>query len=274
MLLNQEILQESCVFKGKTNTWLHIQFDEDISEELGNSLPYPHQHYLRNNKLVYCWLIDGYFDTIDGYNYLNDIIARFKISFVDCKYLQHTKDGESKLKPLKLKQFQGLKSRANQIIKEKYQRAETHQDYVWWCIKLYCEDLIKKEGLIIYDSLERWAFENFVDKCKDNSTLRAKCRSTYNWYFDRNWKVGRANKKYDSLKDYWEETMASRKEHMIQVNKNKAEEAKRKIINCMTGIFNTDYKKKNGKWNAIKLAEATGLSDKTVRKHLKDITNE
>ena len=42
------------------NTWLHISFEDDISSELGNVIPYPHHHYMRNNKLVYCWLIDGF----------------------------------------------------------------------------------------------------------------------------------------------------------------------------------------------------------------------
>lgn len=58
------------------NTWLQISFSDDISSELGNSIPYPHHHYLRNNKIVYCWLIDGFFDTLKGVQFLNDIIAR------------------------------------------------------------------------------------------------------------------------------------------------------------------------------------------------------
>ena len=92
------------------NTWLHISFEDDISAELGNVIPYPHHHYMRNNKLVYCWLIDGFFDTLKGVQFLNDIIARFKITFESSQYLKHSIDNESFINPLKLKQFQGLKA--------------------------------------------------------------------------------------------------------------------------------------------------------------------
>lgn len=275
MLLNQGASSgENLVIKAKTNTWLHIQFNEDISSELGNTLPYPHHHYIKNNSIVYCWLIDGFFNTKKNIEFLNDIIARFKITFIDSKYLKHSEDLKSNITPIRLKQFQNLKSKAKEIVKEKYQRAETHQDYVFWCIKLYCEDLIKQDGLIIYDSLERWAFENFIDHCKDKSTLRAKCRGTYNWYFERNWQIGRANKKYNNLKNYWEQTMATRKDHMIQVNKNKADVTKRKVLNCVTGQMKDLYKNKNGKWNVSKIAKESGTSRNTVYKYLKEIENE
>lgn len=254
------------------NTWLHISFEDDVTDSFGNIIPYPHHHYIKNHRLVYCWLIDGFFNTKKNIEFLNDIIARFKITFVDSKYLKHSKDFQNTITPLKLKQFQGLKSKAKAIVKEKYQRANTRNDYVFWCIKLYCEDLIRQNGMIIYSTLEDWAFDNFIDYTKDNSTLRAKCRSTYNWYFDRNWKIGRANKKYTDIKEYLEDSMASRKEHIIKVNKEKAKQTKRKIMNCITGLFADDFKKKNGSWNAIKIAEGTNLSEKTVRKYLKELS--
>jgi len=247
------------------NTWLQISFKEDITDELGNIVPYPHHHFLqKNGRLVYCWLIDGFFDTKKNTEYLNDIIARFKITFIDSKYVKHSKDSESSITPLKLKQFQGLKSKAKVILKEKYKRAETHQDYVWWCIKLYCEDLIRQDGLIVYSTLESWAFENFIVYTKDNSTLRAKCRSIYNWYFNRDWKIGRA-KKSNKTK---EEIMATRQEHAKKIHTKLAEETKRKVLNLTTGMFKDEYKKKNGTWNVSKIAKESGTSRPTVMKYL------
>lgn len=253
-----------------TNTWLQIQFQDDITADLGNIIPYPHHHYFKDNKPVYCWLMSGWFSEPKAVAYLNDIIARFKITYIDrCRYLKHTKDTQSSIKPYVLKEFQGLKSKANAILKDKYSRVETRaDDYVWWCIKLYSEDLIRQDGLIIYQSLENWAFENFIDKTKDKSTLRAKCRSTYNWYFDRDWKIGRVSKTTKTKG----EIMATRQEQGRYMAELKANECKEKIQNAITGLLaDSMFKKKNGTWNAVAIADYLKLDARTVRKHLKEI---
>ena len=247
-----------------TNTWLQIQFQDDITADLGNIIPYPHHHYFKNNKPVYCWLISGWFSEPKAIAYLNDIIARFKITYIDrCKYLKHSKDSESSIKPYILKEFQGLKSKAKAILRDKYSRVETHQDYVFMCVKLYAEDLIRIDGLIIYDSLENWAFDNFIDMTKDKSTLRAKCRSVYNWYFERDWKIGRVKVNKTN-----EEIMATRTEHAKKMTEKRANEAKKKILNCITGMFAHEYKKTSGNWNIMKIAKDTGTSRNTVMKYL------
>lgn len=244
-----------------TNTWLHIQFDADISAELGNTIPYPNHHYIRNNKLVYCWLISGWFDTANAVTFLNDIIARFKITYIDCKYLKHSKDTQSSIKPYILKEFQGLKSKAKSILKDKYSRVETKSDdYVFWCIKLYCEDLIRQNGLIIYSSLESWAFDNFIDHCKDKSTLRAKCRGTYNWYFERDWKIGRVKVNKTS-----EEIMATRVEHANKLSLRNEEIAKQKIYNAQRLI--KYFGNQDGKLSLRAVERESGCSINTVRKH-------
>lgn len=252
-----------------TNTWLHIQFQDDISDELGNTIPYPNYHYFKNKKPVYCWLISGWFSKPKAIAYLNDIIARFKITYIDkCKYLKHSKDTTSSIKPYLLKEFQGLKSKAKKLVKEKYQRAENRNDYVFWCIKLYSEDLIRKDGLIIYSTLESWAFDNFIDHCKDKSTLKAKCRKTYNWYFDREWKFGRVGTNKTK-----EEIMASRQEHAKHMTEQRQEQTRKKVLTVVTGMFKEDYKKKDGTWNISKIAKDSGTSRNTVMKYLKEISS-
>lgn len=260
---NSEIRQEKQI----TNTWLHFSFKQDISDSLGSVVPYPHYHYLnKNNVMVYAWLIDGFFGTKNNINYLNDIIGRFKITFNDCKYIKHQRTTKSSVTPLKMRLFNGLQSKAKNILKERYQRAETRNDYSFWCIKLYAEDLIKKEGLIIYGSLESWAFENFVDSCKDKSTLRAKCRSVYNWYFERDWQVGRV--KSTKTKG---EIMASRQEHAKRIHKELADNTRKKVLSVVTGMFKADYIKPNGSYNVSKIAKDSGVSRNSVMKYIKDL---
>ena len=122
------------------------------------------------------------------------------------------------INPINLKAFKGLKSLARDKLKEKYQRVETRaDDYVFWCLKLYAEDLIRQDGLIIWNTFETWAFENFIDLAKDKSTLKAKCRNVFNWYFERDWQIGRVNKSNKTK----EQIMATRQEHAIKIAKKK-----------------------------------------------------
>ncbi len=55
--LNTDKKQELC------NTFLKIM--GDISHLFGNEVPYPQSHYYSSeyNRIVYCWVIDGFFHT-------------------------------------------------------------------------------------------------------------------------------------------------------------------------------------------------------------------
>ena len=64
--------------------------------------------------------------------------------------------------------------------------------------------------------------------------------------------------------------MASRKEHMVNVNKTKAENCRKKILNLITGMFSHEYRKKNGNWNVAKIAKELGMSRNTVYKYIHD----
>lgn len=245
------------------NTWLHISFSDDITSELGNVIPYPHYHYMRNNKLVYCWLLDGFFDTFKGIQFLNDIIARFKITFETSQYLKHTEDTKSTICPLKLKQFQGLKSRAIQRIQQTT-RFDGTRDFIFYCLKLHAEIIIKEKGIFSYDELLEFAIINFIEKAKDRSTLKSKCKNIFNWYLDRNFELTRTvyEKKEKDL------VMATRTEHAKKMTEKRANEAKKKILNCITGMFAHEYKKTSGNWNIMKIAKDTGTSRNTVMKYL------
>lgn len=252
--------------KQENNTILQIVAGIEIIELFGNAIPYPNYHYYDNtyeNRLVYCWQIDGFFGTKKGYEFLNDIIARFKLS-CDSSFLHSIKAVKKEnVSSYKLKDFQGLKSLASSKVKEKFAKYSTMRDYVFWCLKITAEDLIKQDGLIIWSRFESFALENFIDLAKDKSTLKAKCSNIFNWYCDRDWQIGR-NKTTKTKA----EIMATRKEHALKNSKKIAEKTEKKVLNCITGIFKDDYKKKNGSWNISLIAKDSGTSRNTVMKYL------
>ena len=237
----------------------------DISHLFGNEIPYPQSHYYSNehNRMVYCWYIDGFFGTKNNIKFLNDIIARFKIT-AECQLHSFKSVPMENINPINLKAFQGLKSLARDKLKEKYQRVETRaDDYVFWCLKLYAEDLIRQDGLIIWNTFENWAFENFIDLAKDKSTLKAKCRNVFNWYFERDWKVGRTISKNK------EDVLEYRRELARNLAAKKEEENYNKVTNAISGLLaDSMFRKKNGKWNAVAIAEYLNLDPRTVRKYL------
>ena len=52
-------------------------------------------------------------------------------------------------------------------------------------------------------------------------------------------------------------------------------EARKKVQHTITGLMaDSMFRKKNGKWNAVAIAEYLNLDSRTVRKHLKDLENE
>lgn len=244
------------------DTWIQIAFKSDISHELGNTLPYPQKHFILNNRVVYCYLLAGFFETKKSIEYLNDIIARFKISF-DCDLIKKQTVDKSNIKALQLQQFQNLKSLAIQKINTttKY---DSSRDFIFWCLKLHCE-LICRNRIFSYSELLDYATDNFIDQAKDYSTLKAKCRNIFNWYLDRDFKPSMYIKKDKG------EVMATRKEQAIKMHTKLAKDTKKKVLSVVTGMFAHEYKKKNGKWNVSKIAKDSGTSRDTVYKYLKEL---
>ncbi len=243
------------------------------SEFLDFDLPIPNYHYkTAQGHLIISWLLTGYFGTTKSQEFLNDIIARFILSFQDYKPTRtkiHTiRENSLQDKTThELKEFQGLKS----IIKAKkvVERANLTgtKDQIFFALKFYAEDLIKSTGICAYDDLYKFATDNFI--YKEKSTLKAKCRSIINWYAERDFKTGRANQKYNNLKEYWEDTEMTRAENMARVNKRRAENKEALILGLTTGLFCNEYKKKNGKWNYKKIGLELNINQETVSKYLK-----
>lgn len=247
------------------NTKISITIQGDGSEIFDYSLPLPHNYSRRGNIYTIKYTINGFFHTNKSIAYLNDILARFTLSM---KVLD-TRATSSEDEGIELSYFQGLKS----VVRHKnYESVDIGQDNIFWAIKLYTEDLIRESGegnLISYSLVESFAFARFIDRAKDKSTLKAKCRSIWNWYDELGWTIPKRTRK---LTD--EELKMTRSENAKRVAEQKADKNYKTVVNLLTGLFNDEYKKKNGKWHIGKIALAVGMTEKTVSKYIKEFENE
>ncbi len=238
------------------NTKISITIEGDGSEIFDYSLPLPHNYTRNGNKYTIEYTINGFFHTKRGIAYLNDILARFTLSM---KVL-NTQVTSSEDDGIDLSYFRGLKSikRAND-----YEKGDRGEDNIFWSIKLYLEDLIKESGegnLIAYSLIESFAFARFIDRAKDKSTLRAKCRSIWEWYDEQNWTIPKRKG-----------LGMSRQEGAKKAREKRMADTKRKILSIVTGMFKDEYKSKSGKWNISKIAEDSGTSRNSVMKYLKEM---
>ena len=244
--------------------FLFFHIHGDGTEWMDYNLPPPTYLYHEKNGSYYIgWAINGHFSTMKNKNYLTDIIARFLISLkglvVDRLAYKPQKDTihpRTHLNPTsyELKAFQGLKSivRAKKLATT---RSDTYHDHAFWAIKFHCEHLIETQGRAEYEQLELFAFSNFEEK--ERSTLKAKCKSILNWYEKRNWYIPKSRK-----------SKMSRTENMKRVHIERRGKTERRIYSILHGENANEYKKKNGKWNASKIAKHLNMDARTVRKYL------
>lgn len=243
------------------------------SEFLDYDLPAPNYHYkTQQGHLVIMWLLTGYFKTKGNQAYLNDIIARFILTFADnnakrTKVYKFNRDALKSSHLNELRYFQGLKSIRSRakMITERASLIGT-RDQVFFAIKFFAESLISQRGICPYEDLLDFAIANF--ETKEFATLKLKCKSIFNWYLERDFKIGRVSQKYENRDNYFKETKMTRVENMKKINKEKAEASKEKIVDLLSGLFKDDYKKKNGSWNISKIAKALNLNRRTVMKHI------
>lgn len=219
--------------------------------------------------------IDGFFGTKKGWEHLMDIVARFILTFrdlrpqrLDYKPRMMAANAYYSETVYRLRDLRWLKSLPKK--KNAPLRADGlgGDDYPFYAIKLYTEDLIREFGEgtpVPYSMIEQWAFQAFGTHKKGLSTVRAKCRSVWQWYDDRGWTIPRRRKKKDP-----EEVYMTRRERAISNARAKAEKARRAVITAVTGLYADDYRKKSGAWHIGKIAEATGLHRDVVSKYLKE----
>jgi hypothetical protein len=236
----------------------------DGTEWIDADLPTPNLFKKFEHSYLIGWQIDGYFATKKGQEYLNDIIARIIFTLPVKERLKYRPNNPLQIDRIyKLKAFQELKSLPNKFAGYANLQPDLGLDRVFWAIKWKVEQIIEEQGegkIVPYELIENWAKVNFIDDVKDKSTLRAKCRSIWNWYDKRNWTIPERRK-----------SEMSRSEHIKQVHEKRREDSRRKILNLITGLYADDYKTKTGKWNISKIAKELGMGRDTVRKYLKEL---
>jgi hypothetical protein len=257
--------------------WLHFHLQGNGTEWLDEGLPTPNYLYHANRGYFIAWQIDGFFATAKGIQYLNDIIGRISITLSECKpeRLPWKPDTKKELahhypKIHKLLAFKDTKSLKAKVHAPTRADALGGDDYCFWAIKLYTEDLIRQfgEGTPIPSHMvEDWAYVQFDDHKKGKSTVRAKCRSVWNWYDTQGWELPKYTRKRKTKDD--KELFMTRRERALSNSKARADKARKAVINIVTCLFPYEYKKKSGAWHMGKIAEATKLNRKVVSKYLK-----
>jgi len=119
--------------------------------------------------------------------------------------------------------------------------------------------------------MEEWAYIQFDNHKKGKSTVRAKCRSVWNWYDTQNWELPKhtRKRKFNTLEEI-EELRMTRQERALSNAKAKAEKARKKVIHAITGLYADEYKKKSGAWHIKNIANSINLDPRVVSKYLKE----
>jgi hypothetical protein len=255
--------------------YLHFHVNGDGTEWIDAGLPTPNYFYRFTGNLgatTYCiaYLLDGYFRTEKNMRYLNDIIARFILTLPIRERLmwEPSEDYKQLDRVYKLKEFQELKSLTRKYV-PKLNGHMAGDDQKFWELKLYIEHRIRDNGgegsYVSFETVLNHALAFY--EFKDVSTARAKTRNIWNWYESRGFK-------YHILKHRKgkEEVMATRQAHIAKVNQNRKLKSKLAIKTVLEDMFvQEQIRYQNGKLKVNAIAELTGISTKTVAKHLKEM---
>ena len=246
-------------------TLLKIEIQGDGAELFDYSLPSPYI-YSRTNAQHYTieYLIDGVFWTAKSSAFLNDILLRFNLS-MHIELIKTSIISKLNQDTISLKEFSSS-STLKSLSRITFQvRANKYEDSVFWGLKLFVEHYIKKSHFIAYDTLFDFAQTHYYDHVKDRSTLKAKCRSIWNWYYERDFQPSVYQRKYTD-----KELKMSRQDHIKKVNENRKNATYKKVVNAITGLMSDEYRKKNGAWHISSIAKDLKINRKTVSKYIKE----
>lgn len=249
-------------------TLLNFYSNTEIIGDLLASCIHPNGTLLSSNKgLFFALLLQGTFRTNKSLSFLNDFIARMYLTFgVSRVELEKALDlFDTTPKELKtLCQSNQLKSLEN--IKEYCQKQNFDYGYdkIFWALKAWAIDNIRANRILNYYEFEAWGMNNFLGGKKSKSDIRCKCRSIYNYYEKRDWEVEKTIRLRKTKNE--EELKMTRQEQAKKMAQGKLEQSTRKVLNMITGLLSSEYKKESGKWNITKIAEELKMSRTTVTK--------
>ncbi len=244
------------------NYWLYFRCRGDGEELATAGLPTPH-YYKRNTAEAYsiAYKLDGYFHTKKSKEFLNDMIARLSLTLpIDRRYYIIPTEGEAVNNPAyKLQEFQNCESIKVDIYTRKEAKANKYEDRVFWSLKYEAERRIRAFGSLDLDLFLDYAFNIFDVKVdvKDGSTLRAKCRSIFEWYESRDFRLPKTSRKKENAMSNDEKTQVAR---AVKVARAKAQ------FNGAIDVLNI----RGVKLTAKAISDESGLSEKTTQKYFKE----
>lgn len=224
---------------------------------------------------VYKLVIDGFGGSKQSSKFLTDTILRFELlnnGIFDSIETKFTSEPSSyNLKQLS-KLLPSLPSYNKNFIARVLDNPQKYEDLYFWAMKWQMELLIRQGYTQSYNTLLEWALEQYPQK--EYSTLKAKAKSIFNWYWARGFKTfGAYERKYTN-----EELKMTRSENMARINKlvkEKHQKTMKALLEQNEMLFESEFIHKDGRFkgfvNIQKLAKYMGVSEMTIRRNLKDM---
>ena len=224
--------------------------------------------------IVYKLVVDGFGGTKRAKRFETDILLRFQILnddiFSDIETKFTSEPSSYNLKELS-RVLPSLPRYNKDFNARVLDNPKKYEDLYFWAMKAQMELLIKQGYTQSYNTLLNWAFEKFPNK--EYSTLKAKAKSIFNWYWDRGFKVYEAYERKTTDEEY----QMTRSENMKRVKtlQKATTQAKIKALIDDSGLFECDFRHKDGQYkglvNVPKLARYMNVSEMTIRRNLKDM---
>jgi len=254
------------------------------------------------NGVFIGYFIEGFFGTKKNRKFLQDIIKRFEKTFLKLShigYIERIKhppilDDRADFKLqfdviYSLKDFSTILDSLDYQISKKKEQIENLRvarelgerkitdDALFDYMRFIAYDFVNMNGK---EALTREYLEKIgelgnevLGKTKEFSTIRAKAKSIYNWIME-NYQVRKelgnvSNWNYVRKTKNDEELVMTRKEHIIKVNKQKAQKTKEKVYQAIKIL-----KEKGEKISIRKVMKEAQVSKSSVEKYLKQAKEE
>ena len=231
--------------------------------------PLQHNHYVNSLEGVNLSIFYEYFNfNGTGLNKTNEIYYT---------YLTKNIEQKNNIKILNIDDYKEISKEV--YFNKKYELIkEGNRNIIFWIIGMYQIKKYVKNEFVMYNNLYSYLVQ-LNSKIRDPieteeiEHITSNCvRYTMN---NKNFIILHNKKDRKQInKDYYNKHRGekmTRKENMVKLNKQKADNTKRKVLSVITGMFANEYKKKNGEWNISKISKDIGVSRNSVYKYLQQL---
>ena len=150
------------------------------------------------------------------------------------------------------------------------------EDELFDSIRFTIYDFVRANGksALSYEYVETIALTKYeIIGGKGESTARSKAKAIYEWVMEfyepgsgvNNWNYERKTKDEEELR-------MTRTERAKLNAKMKYERAQAAVLGLVKGLIADEFRKKDGSWNVTRIAKHLGMDPKTIRKHLRELT--